>query len=305
MSKEKRNKAVILITIDALRADHLKSYGYHRDTAPNLEKFIKNGTTFLNAVTNGPETPTAFSALFTSILPFLVGGYSPLPQQKITLTQILKENGIENYCIHSNPNLGRFFNYDRGYDIFLDGERYKTEPNVPKRLGIRQLLSFYIKKILDYKDLTTKLMYRLKGFNKLKGWLRNKIPLLTEILLPFTPIAYNAPYIVSKSISLLKNFKKPFFFWAHFMDVHSPYNPPTKNVSRFRDNDFSISERDFLIYKLRLHPQDYKITEEHIENLKILYDSEINFIDEHLINFLEFINLQFKKDCLIIITADH
>ena len=60
MKRDSRNKSVFLITIDALRPDHLKSYGYHKITAPNLEKFVKNGTTFLNAITNGPETPSAF-----------------------------------------------------------------------------------------------------------------------------------------------------------------------------------------------------------------------------------------------------
>ena len=139
MNKDQRNKAVFLITIDALRADHLISYGYHRNTAPNLEKFAEKGLIFLNAITNGPESPTAFSAIFTSILPFLDGGYSPLPPQKITFPQLLKESGVSNYCIHSNPNLGRFFNYDRGFDVFLDGERYKREPNIDKNLGIKQL----------------------------------------------------------------------------------------------------------------------------------------------------------------------
>ena len=38
MNTESREKAVLLITIDALRPDHLKSYNYHRNTAPNLEK---------------------------------------------------------------------------------------------------------------------------------------------------------------------------------------------------------------------------------------------------------------------------
>ncbi len=305
MKRDYRNKAVFLITIDALRADHLKSYGYHRNTAPNLEKFAEKGTTFLNTITNGPETPSAFSAIFTSILPFLDGGYSPLPLQKITLPQLLKEYGISNICIHSNPNLGRFFNYARGFDVFLDGERYKTQQSLHKSLGIRQVLSFYIKKVLDYKDLSEKLMYRLKGFNKIKVWLRKRIPFLTDILLPFTPIAYNAPYVSTKVISLLKKYKKPFFLWAHFMDAHSPYNPPTRNVIPFRKTDFSISERDLLINRIRSNPHNFEITKDILDDLMILYDGEINFIDEFLAKLLEYINLQYKTDCLIIITADH
>jgi arylsulfatase A-like enzyme len=300
-----RNKVVFLITIDALRPDHLKSYGYHRDTAPNLEKFAQNGTTFLDAITNGPETPTAFSSLFTSLLPFLDGGYSPLPNNKITFTQLLKESGIFTYSIHSNPNLGRYFNYDRGFDVFLDGERYKTEHMDNKNLNFKHIISFYIKKILDYENLSTKLMYKLKGFNKLKAWVRRKFPFLTELLLPFTSIAYNAPYVVNKLTSLLRNIKKPFFVWAHFMDVHSPYNPPDRNLLQFRKNSFRISEKEFLIEKVYSQSPSIKITQEMIDKLIDLYDGEIHFVDEYLGKFLNLVNFKIKKDCLIIIAADH
>lgn len=294
-----QQKAVILITIDALRADHLKSYGYHRNTAPNLEKLTEEGTIFSNAVTNGPETPTAFSSLFTSILPFLDGGYSPLPHQKISFPQLIKENGILTYSIHSNPNLGRFFNYDRGFNVFLDGERYKSTQD------IKQNFKFYLKRILYSRNLANKLMYRLRGFNLIKTWFRKKLPLITDILLPFTPIAYNAPYIVSKLKSFLNTTRKPFFIWAHFMDVHHPYNPPAQNVLNFRKKDFNISEREFLTKKVYSMFSKIKKTHNMIEDLKILYDSEINFVDENLWELFNLIKLRIRKQCLIIITADH
>ena len=41
MSDEFNCRTVFLITIDALNLKHLKVYGYERNTAPNLEKFIQ------------------------------------------------------------------------------------------------------------------------------------------------------------------------------------------------------------------------------------------------------------------------
>lgn len=301
MKKDQQGKAVILLTIDALRADHLKSYGYHRNTAPNIEKLAEKGTIFINAITNGPESPTAFSSLFTSILPLLDGGFSPLPPQKITLPQLLKENDINTYAIHSNPNLGKFFNFNRGFDVFLDGERYKKDSTN----SLKHQLSAYIKKLLDYNNLSNKLIYRLKGFNTLKTWLRKKMPFLTEILLPFTPIAYNAPYVVSKLISFIETSQKPLFIWAHFMDVHSPYNPPRRNVLNFRNKDFNITERKFLVEKVYLRAKGIEITPKMIDDLKILYDAEINFIDEYCAILFEAIKKKIQSNCLIIIAADH
>ncbi len=305
MNKVQENKAVILITIDALRTDHLKSYGYQKITAPNLEKFVEEGTTFLNAITNGPESPTAFSAIFTSILPFLDGGYSPLPKQKITLPQILKENGIFSFAIHSNPNLGSFFNYDRGFDIFLDGGRYKTASNLKKNKNLKHLVSFYINRILDYKNLLNKLIFRLKGFNKIKVWLKEKLPFITDILLPFTPITYSAPYVTNRVISIVTKKEKPIFLWAHYMDTHHPYNPPTRNILNFRKRDISLSRREFLNDKIFNNPQKFKITPDILDDLKLLYNGEINYIDEYLGKIIEILNVRFQKNCLIIITADH
>lgn len=304
MNKIQESRAVILITIDALRPDHLRLYGYQKNCAPNLEEFAKKGTTFLNAITNGPESPTAFSALFTSTLPFLDGGYSPLPVEKITLPQILKENGISSFAIHSNPNLGRFFNYDRGFDLFLDGERYKTKRNHNRSTNLRQIFSLYIRTILNYKDFFNKLMYRIKGFNKFKAWLR-RIPFITDMLLPFTPIAYNAPYVTNQCISILSKKEKPFFMWAHYMDVHNPYNPPTSNILKFREKDFSLSRKEMLNQKIFYNPQKYKITPDILDDLRLLYDGEINYVDDYLGRLLEFFRAKFKKNCLIIITADH
>ena len=89
MNKRSEAKSVILITIDALRKDHLKSYNYLRNTAPNLEKFVSDGVTFLNAFSNGPESPSSFSTIFSSVYPYLNGGYTPLPAQKTIFPEIL------------------------------------------------------------------------------------------------------------------------------------------------------------------------------------------------------------------------
>ena len=305
MFENETEKTVFFITIDALRADHLKQYGYSLNTAPYLEKFIKQGSAFFNAYTNGPATPSSFSAIFTSILPLLNGGYSPLPIEKVTFPQLLKKKGIFNYGIHSNPNLGAFFNYNRGFDIFLDGERYKIEKDRPIKKGMRYHLIYIIKKIFNYKNFSRKLIYRFKGFNRFIDWIRTKFPFITDMLLPFTPMSYNATYIINKIISFLNSHKGPLFMWAHFMETHGPYNPPSKNVLNLRKFDIDSNEREYLSKEILVHHQKYKISRETLDKLIVLYDGEINFCDENLRNLFEYINYRYKKNTLIIITSDH
>ncbi|MBK8236907.1 MAG: sulfatase [Deltaproteobacteria bacterium] len=59
---------VLLVTIDTLRADHLGSYGYGRDTTPNIDAWAQTAVVFEQARSTGPSTRF-------SIPPLLIGRY--------------------------------------------------------------------------------------------------------------------------------------------------------------------------------------------------------------------------------------
>ena len=67
--------------------------------------------------------------MFTSTFPYDKGGYSPLPSKKITVAQVLKENGYYTAGFHSNPLISHYFNYHRGFTKYFDS--MKTETNNP------------------------------------------------------------------------------------------------------------------------------------------------------------------------------
>ncbi|MHA1197580.1 MAG: sulfatase family protein [Promethearchaeota archaeon] len=118
-------------------------------------------------------------------------------------------------------------------------------------------------------------------------------------------MAYNAPFIVNKVLNFLYQGKKPLFIWMHFMDTHSPYNPPSKYVLKFREKDFTLSERKFLNQHVYSNDKSVKITQNLIEDLKILYDAQISFIDDCLKDLFVHIERHYQENCLIIITSDH
>ena len=49
--------SIVMVTIDTLRADRMGSYGYFRDTSPNLDRFGAENLFFANAVTTMATTP--------------------------------------------------------------------------------------------------------------------------------------------------------------------------------------------------------------------------------------------------------
>jgi hypothetical protein len=60
---------VILITVDALRADHLSLYGYRKLTSPILDEFAGHAAVFTSAITQAPYTKAAIASLMTGLYP--------------------------------------------------------------------------------------------------------------------------------------------------------------------------------------------------------------------------------------------
>ena len=67
---------ILLVTIDALRADHVGAYGYERPTTPNLDRLAREGTRFHHAYTPTPHTSYAVTSLMTGkyMRPLLLQG---------------------------------------------------------------------------------------------------------------------------------------------------------------------------------------------------------------------------------------
>jgi arylsulfatase A-like enzyme len=56
---------VLLITIDALRADHVGAYGYPRATTPNIDALAARGTRFTHAYAQAPHTSFSVASMLT------------------------------------------------------------------------------------------------------------------------------------------------------------------------------------------------------------------------------------------------
>ena len=58
---------ILLISIDALRADHLSCYGHDRHTSPVLDDLAASGTRFSNAFVNTHGTPPSHTTILSSL----------------------------------------------------------------------------------------------------------------------------------------------------------------------------------------------------------------------------------------------
>jgi arylsulfatase A-like enzyme len=183
---------VLLITLDAWRAD---SWGVRRDgrpLTPNVDRFAAEAYAFRNARAQASWTLPSFATIFTSQYP-AVHGAAPnrrVGLKQATLAGVLAAHGYETYAVLGNdlclPNTGM----TRG---FHDYYHWDMKPGL-KALGYYETYGYY----------TPFRKYRKETTDKL----------ITTIL---------TDEVVRR---LDRGRKKPLFLWVHYLDPHKPYLPP-------------------------------------------------------------------------------
>jgi arylsulfatase A-like enzyme len=122
---------ILLITIDTLRADHLGAYGYARPTSPNIDRLAREGVLFRRAVSQWPKTSPSFAALMSSTYGHTNGlirtTAQRMPDRFLLLAELLKAGGYSTRAAVANVNLARVFNFDQGFDVYLEPWREEDE----------------------------------------------------------------------------------------------------------------------------------------------------------------------------------
>lgn len=113
---------VILITINSLRADHVSSYGYDRETTPHFDDFAKDGILFENTFATSSWQMPAVGSILTSLYPSQHGATHIEKKMKdcITLPGILKEHGYYAVGFCCNPRLTELEGFAQGFDFYDD-----------------------------------------------------------------------------------------------------------------------------------------------------------------------------------------
>ena len=117
-------RGLVLISIDTCRADHLSCYGFTKKTTPHIDNIAAEGVLFENVVTPAPITLPAHVSLLTGVIPPSHGIHDNLnyylPEEKLTLTEILKANGFATGAVVSAFVLDARFGLNQGFDSFQD-----------------------------------------------------------------------------------------------------------------------------------------------------------------------------------------
>jgi arylsulfatase A-like enzyme len=260
---------VLLITLDAVRADRLGAYGYRLETTPALDGLARKGVRFADASVAWPKTWPSMAALITGRYPTSNGvrlrPRRPLPAENVTLAEALRDAGYATGAVVTNVNLGRAFGFDQGFDRFVESWvdealRQTGQPTFENAPGL------------------------VKRFTNASITTRQAIELLGEL-----------------------GARRPFFVWLHYIDPHGPYLPPPEYARLFTGARRAAPVRleEVPPYQRQIDPETGE-TATDIAFYAAQYDREIRYVDDQLgLLFAMLAGRGLARNTLIVVTSDH
>jgi hypothetical protein len=267
---------IILIVLDTVRADHLESYGYSRDTMPALKHWAQEALLAKRAISPAGWTAPAHASLFSGRT---VSGHGIHKASTLGGSQTDAYEGIEwlpeilakyGYCclaVTANPQAvpGNV----TGFERVLRPDRSNWQNCTLASLVDRA------------SPLTRRIGERLR---------------------------WQMPYVDAREMAEITkrsvpDDNRPLFLFVNFMDAHSPFNPPASALRLIGARPGHLFDRN------RNHRGLTRLWKSlpagKNEQLADLYDGELRWLDLHLEKLLRWIDERFGKQAVVIITSDH
>ena len=227
---------VLVVVIDTLRADHLSSYGYARQTSPNIDRLAAEGVLFENAISPTPWSLPSHVSLVTGRYQF-EHGIGDVPPMSVfglrapamngfpTLGEALRHHGYRTGAFSANlinftSNLG----FSRSFTHFEDFFQSPADAFVRTIYG-REFARMYfnrterskVKRLLRWMGWTSVLDRSDEGSIRVFGVLG---------------VEKRGATVNRELLRWIDSSRKdrPFFAFLNYMDVHHPYGgPPSFN----------------------------------------------------------------------------
>jgi arylsulfatase A-like enzyme len=133
--RERDDLNVLFIVVDTLRAEHLGSYGYTRDTSPVLDRIAASGVRFARHLAQSSWTKASMASLWTGLYPARTGITRfdhVIPEAASMPAEILREAGFQTVGLYRNGWVAPTFGFDQGFEVYM------RPMNLPLPPGVRR-----------------------------------------------------------------------------------------------------------------------------------------------------------------------
>ena len=221
---------VLLVSIDTLRADHLSSYGYERETSPNLDALARRGARFERTFSTTSWTLPSHMSMLTGLpisahgicddrlwsLTDDAGSPAPVEQIGVFIPEVLKDEGYRTGGFYTWQYVDQRYGFGPGFETF---ERWGH--------------TFYSDEAVSAEWNRLREAGDKPGIEALQA----RHPEL------FDPAHMSSPETIGRALEWIDEVKAdtpdaPFFAFVHLFDVHDPYTPPAPFDTKF-DPDYT------------------------------------------------------------------
>jgi arylsulfatase len=262
----------VLISVDALRADHLGAYGYHRPTSPNIDALARRAALWEKVYTQSPGTTGGHACMLTGLYTLSNGAYLngyPLDRKVETLAEVFAANGYATAAFIDNWYISPALGFGQGFDCFVDGGKGVILKDASPLICFRGLLLYQV---------------------------------IHRGLVP--PGAPSNLEVVDASRWMAWRRRHAFFLFLHILDPHSPYVPPRDLAGRFGGSGRALDPA--WIEDLHAKSLETTLTSQEQAILADRYDEEVLSADRKVgIILAELERLGLSDKTLVIVTADH
>jgi arylsulfatase A-like enzyme len=269
---------VVLIVWDTVRAYNLSTYGYARNTTPNLTRLAQGGVLYKLATAPAPWTYPSHSSFFTGQWPFKINSQwkFTLDTPDPTLAEYLASKGYQTagfsantYCCNYENGLARGFTH---FEDFPLTPRTLLGRTVPGNWLLKHM--FYRGNYHDMKWIDVQAR-GARGTNEaFLGWLAER------------------------------RIDRPYFAFLNYFDAHDPYLPPPGFEGRFGIRPRPPRDYNFLYDYMAIDKDTMKKRD--VALARDCYDDCIAFLDEQLGRLINQLGArQLLDNTVVIIASDH
>jgi arylsulfatase A-like enzyme len=135
--RERGDLNVLFILVDTLRADRLGTYGYERDTSPNLDALAASGIRFAQQVSQSSWTKCSMASLWTGLYPArtrVLRSPDVISPEARMPAEIFRDAGYRTAGIWRNGWIDPNFGFAQGFEVYISPRSQRRQANRLRRI---------------------------------------------------------------------------------------------------------------------------------------------------------------------------
>lgn len=278
---------VLLVVVDALRADVIGAYGNERVQTPVMDRLAENGVVFENAFAQAPYTWTSFGSILTGKYPRRHGLMKMKPgvsmRANTTLAWHLKEAASKNGGGNLQPE-------DFASGTFMTG-------TLSQGSGLMRGFDVYFEALVGHELVDNQVPWSVYRSDLVLLKFKNKI---TQ--------RFDSTLVVNTAADWLReNRGRRFAAMVHLYSTHTPYDPEPEFRDLYVDPNYDGPIKAFYAeHRYAIENGEYTPTQADVEQIRNLYYGGVTQADAAIGQVLD----ELKKagdleNTLVVITSDH